>query len=152
MELIDVAAERFATLVSSIAEYRDTIRSEQDTRLKVINPIFHDVLAWPLKEILTEEQAGSGYIDYKLSIGGRARLVVEAKRDGRDLGLKDRPAGRAFKLNGPVFTTDSVKEGISQGIRYCGQKNAELACVTNGRKWTCSVAVASETALTRWKA
>ena len=28
-----------------------------------------------------------------------------------------------------------VQEGIEQAIRYCGQKNAELACVTNGHEW-----------------
>ena len=135
MEPIDVAAERLTSVMSAIAGYRDTIRSEQDTRLKVINPVFHEVLAWPLGAIATEERSGEGYIDYKLSIGGRARLIVEAKRDGRDLGLRDRTTGRAYKLDGPVFVGDSVKEGVGQAIRYCGQKNAELACVTNGREW-----------------
>jgi hypothetical protein len=61
--------------------------------------------------------------------------VLEAKRDGRSLGIETRTAGHAFKLNGPVFNTSSVTEGIEQAIRYCGQKSAELACVTNGREW-----------------
>ena len=103
--------------------------------MKVINPIMTDVLGWSLGDIQTEEPSGSGFIDYKLSIGGLARLVVEAKRDERELGLMNRTAGRPFKLNGTVFNAPSAKEGIEQGIRYCGQKNAELACVTNGREW-----------------
>jgi len=136
MEPIDVAMSRLDALLAQLPDYAETIHTEQDTRLKVINPVFVDVLDWPLREILTEEHAvGSGFVDYKLTTGGFARLVVEAKRDGRDLGLAGRTAGRAYKLDGAVFNTDSVKEGIQQGIRYCGQKNAELACVTNGREW-----------------
>ena len=38
-------------------------------------------------------------------------------------------------LNGPAFKSEAVTEGIEQAIRYCGSKNAELACVTNGRQW-----------------
>ena len=136
MEPIDVAAERLNDLISEIAGYKNTIISEEDTRLKVLNPVLTKVLGWPMQEISTEERSGkSGFIDYKLTVDGLARLVVEAKRDGRELGLETHTAGRAYKLSGPVFNTSSVTEGIEQAIRYCGQKNAELACVTNGREW-----------------
>ena len=50
-------------------------------------------------------------------------------------GISEDRAGRFFKLNGPVFDSQHAKEGIEQAIRYCGHKNAELACVTNGRQW-----------------
>lgn len=134
MEPIDVAASQLEILIREVAGYKETIHSEQDTRLKVVNR-FLEVLGWPLKEISTEESAGQGYVDYKLTVNGFARFVVEAKRDGRELGIESRTGGRAYKLNGPVFNTSSVKEGIGQAIRYCGQKNAELACVTNGHEW-----------------
>jgi GTPase SAR1 family protein len=135
MEPIDVAAERLKLLISEVAGYKDSIRSEQDTRLKVINRVLTEVLGWPLEAISTEEPSGSGYIDYKLSIDKLARLVVEAKRDGRELGLGNRGAGRPYRLNGPVYSTKAIKEGLGQAVRYCGQKNAELACVTNGAEW-----------------
>src|SRR5262249_1523570 len=54
---------------------------------------------------------------------------------GRSLGCESRQAGRSFKLSGGLFSSPAAKEGISQAIRYCGDKNAELACVTNGREW-----------------
>jgi hypothetical protein len=66
---------------------------------------------------------------------GRYRLILEAKRDGRSLGCEGRQAGHPYKLNGPVFKDEAAKEGISQAVRYAGAKNAELACVTNGREW-----------------
>ncbi len=135
MEPIDAAAQCLDSLISEIASYDETIRSEADTRLKVIDRVLCEVLGWPLGQIFTEESSGDGYLDYKLNVDGRARLVVEAKRDGRDLGIGTRAAGRAFRLDGPVFFEAAVKQGIDQAIRYCGQKNAELACVTNGREW-----------------
>lgn len=135
MEPIDVGAKQLNLLIPEVSEYKDTIKSEQDTRLKVVDRMLTEILGWPQDEILTEEQSGTGYVDYKLTVGGLARLVVEAKRDGRDLGLGTRAAGRAYKLDGAVFSTSSIKEGLGQAVRYCGQKNAELACVTNGREW-----------------
>jgi hypothetical protein len=94
-----------------------------------------EVLHWPLAEIDTEDPADGGFADYVCRVQGRARLIVEAKRDGRSLGVEGRPSGAAFKLSGGVFKADAAKEGIAQAIRYCGTKNAELACVTNGREW-----------------
>lgn len=135
MEFIDFAADKFSSLLAEISGYKDTITTEQDTRLKVLNRVLTDVLGWTLSNIFTEEYSGGGYLDYKLSVDGFARLVVEAKRDGRELGLTNRATGRAYKLNGAVFNADAVREGIGQAIRYCGQKNAELACVTNGHEW-----------------
>lgn len=38
-------------------------------------------------------------------------------------------------LSGGVFNSEASKEGIEQAVRYCGFKNTELACVTNGRQW-----------------
>lgn len=135
MDHIDAAAELFSSVMADVASYGDTIHSEEDTRLKVITPVLHRVLGWPLSETSTEEPSGGGFIDYKFSIKGRGRLIVEAKRDSRDLGLSHRAAARPFRLNGPVFSAQAAKEGIAQAIRYCGQKNTELACVTNGREW-----------------
>ena len=135
MEPIDFAAEQLRVITADIQAYRGTVVTEQDTRLKIINRVLTEVLRWSHADIATEEQAGDGYLDYKLMVDGLARLIVEAKRDARSLGLSTQTPGRAYKLNGPVFRTESVREGIAQAIRYCGQKNAELACVTNGHEW-----------------
>ncbi len=132
---IDVSFDNFVKLSEEITQYKTTICSEADTRIKVIDRIFIEVLGWPYAEIKTEQRAGKGYLDYRFSIGGYARLIVEAKRDGKDFGLKTRNDGTPYRLNGPVFNDDVVKEGITQAIGYCGIKNAELACVTNGREW-----------------
>jgi hypothetical protein len=136
MESIDVAYEKFCKFVDQLVPtYWDTIHSEADARMKLIDPVFTDVLGWPAREIHLEDQAGQGRIDYRLTVNDLNRLIVEAKKEGRDLGVSDDYAGRSFNLNGSVFNTEAAKEGIDQAIYYCGQKGAELACVTNGHQW-----------------
>jgi hypothetical protein len=135
VEPIDAAFEIFLGIQGSVAQLEPTLISEQDARLKVIDRVLVECLQWGLGDIQAEEQAGTGFVDYKLSIDGRARLVVEAKRDSRPLGLSGLTSGRAYKLNGPVFKTEAAREGIEQAVRYCAHKGAELACVTNGREW-----------------
>lgn len=135
MEPLDAASERLASLLTDIQGYVDTVRNEADTRLKIIDRLLIEVLGWQHEDIFAEEPSDRGFLDYKLCVGGRGRAIVEAKKDGRGLGTANKGAGRAYRLDGPVFATDSAKEGIRQAIRYCGQKNTELACVTNGSEW-----------------
>lgn len=135
MEPIDTAHAAFKDITDECAAYLNSVETEADTRLKIIDRLLIEVLHWPRGEISTEERADGGFADYVCKVQGRARLIVEAKRDGRSLGVEGRPAGAAFRLSGGVFKADAAKEGIGQGIRYCGTKNAELACVTNGREW-----------------
>jgi ABC-type iron transport system FetAB ATPase subunit len=135
MEPIDAGLEAFRRLRPEIVDYVSTVVSEEDTRLKVIDRILTDVLFWPHDSISTEVHAASGYADYALRVQGRVRLVLEAKRDGRALGVQGRDPGRPYKLSGGVFTSEAAKEGIDQGIRYCAELSSELACVTNGREW-----------------
>jgi hypothetical protein len=135
MEPIDLAFEQFKTAKQEITEYIQTVATEADTRLKVIDPILLKVLLWPTRDVMAEPATPSGFVDYSLGRDGRSRLIVEAKRDSRSLGCENRQAKRGYKLNGGIFSEAAAKEGIAQAIRYCGEKNAELACVTNGREW-----------------
>ncbi|MFL5245095.1 MAG: cold shock domain-containing protein [Gemmataceae bacterium] len=136
MEPLDLAFEKYGIFLASISpDYWDTIKSEADTRLKIIDKIFVRILGWPEKEIHLETNAGKGFIDYRLTVSGLNRLIVEAKKKARNLGIRGEHAGRSFKLNGTVFNTEAAQEGIEQAINYCGHKGAELACVTNGRQW-----------------
>ncbi len=136
MERIDVAFERFKEFRQRVIEdTSNTLITESDVRMKIIDPMFVDILGWPLAEMLTENPSPDGFIDYNCQVNGRARLIIEAKRDGRKFDLKARSPKKGYKLNGPVFSTAAAQEGIKQAIRYCGAKNAELACVANGHEW-----------------
>jgi hypothetical protein len=135
VEHVDVSFKRLKNIRQRLVTIGDSLITESDVRLKIIDPMFVDVLGWPHAEMLTENQSIDGFIDYNCRINGRARLIVEAKRDGRKFNLSARYPKRGYKLNGPVFSSPAAQEGIKQAIRYCGAKNAELACVTNGNEW-----------------
>jgi|GEM_PF-749712 len=137
MEPIDEASRRFDKLLDEVTQqgYWDSILSEADTRMKIIDRVFTDILGWKMGDVHLEGSAGKSFIDYRFTINGLSRLIVEAKKEMRDLGVHREHAARFFKLNGAVFKTEAAQEGIEQAINYCGHKNAELACVTNGRQW-----------------
>jgi energy-coupling factor transporter ATP-binding protein EcfA2 len=135
VEPIDTAHQRFVELREEVASYLDSVNTEADARLKIIDRVFTEVLLWPYVQILAEDSTPAGFADYSFNVNDRSRLIVEAKRDSRSLGCEARHARRGYKLNGGLFNVEAAKEGISQAIRYCGEKNAELACVTNGREW-----------------
>ena len=135
MESIDTAHGRWRTLQADIKAYETPMQTEADARLKVIDRVLTDVLEWTMDDVTAEEPAGTGFTDYKVMIRGSARLILEAKRDGASFGLSTRAAGRPFKLNGPVFRTEAIKQGIQQAVTYSAFKSAELACITNGHEW-----------------
>jgi cold shock CspA family protein len=137
MEPIDAAFEKFTTFIATVsnATYWDSVQSEADVRMKIIDPLFSDILGWPTTDIHLENKAGKGFIDYRCTIDKLNRLIIEAKKEARDLGINTDHAARFFKLDGAVFQTEAAREGIDQAIYYCAHKGAELACVTNGRQW-----------------
>lgn len=112
MEPIDVAYAAFQKFMHEYGTYLNSVETEADTRLKIIDRLLVQVLLWPYAEIQTEPLSEGGFADYVCRVQDRARLVVEAKRDGRSLGCEGRPAGAAFKLSGGVFKTAATKEGI----------------------------------------
>lgn len=132
---IDQSFEAFQRLLLQLPSFQDTLGNEAAVRLKIIDAVLIEVLGWRKEDISPEEPAGGGFIDYKLSIDGVGRAVVEAKKVGREFGLAERTDGSAYKLSGPVFQNPDSQEGIHQAIRYSSFKNTELACVTNGFEW-----------------
>ena len=74
--------------------------SEADTRAKLIDPMFRDVLGWYESEIRREEPAAQGFADYTFGID-TAYLLVEAKRTNPRFRLDAASNPRKLKLEGP---------------------------------------------------
>jgi hypothetical protein len=134
MDPIDFRFKKLEEIFDWHEAHAVTIHTEADTRMKLITRILTEGLGWQFEDLMTEERAGGGILDYKLSIQGCARIIVEAKKADIDFGLSGRLGGQAFKLSGPVFNVAS-KEAVRQVIEYCAFKSAELACATNGVEW-----------------
>jgi AAA domain len=135
MEKIDHAFKRFEKILSEISTYTDSIFSEQDSRIKIIDRILMQVLDYQFKDVLTEPRAGKGFLDYKVLVNGIPKLGIEAKKDGIDFNIEHSYSGRAFNLSGPVFNDKAIQEGIDQAIYYAAYKGIELSCLTNGKCW-----------------
>lgn len=135
MEPLDASYATFKSLMPQITSMLSAEDTEADTRLRVIDRVLIEVLGWGRDEIRAEKRSGTGFADYLLTIGGKSRLVLEAKRDNRALGVENRNPGSAYKLSGPVFKDEAAHEGIMQACTYAGIQNCELSCVTNGREW-----------------
>jgi hypothetical protein len=134
-EGIDESFQKLQALLVDVAKFGAELFTESDCRIKIIDTMLMDVLGWHKSQISTGEQAGPGFLDYRLSIDDLGKVVVEAKRESRVFELVTRECGGAYKLSGPVFQNSDLQEGIGQAIRYSAYKGAELACVTNGREW-----------------
>ena len=70
MELLDAASEKFKALITEVTKkgYWDSIQTEADTRMKVIDRIFVEILGWPRPEIHLESDAGKKFIHYRFTI------------------------------------------------------------------------------------
>lgn len=135
MERIDHAFKRLEKILAEIKTYDDSIFTEQDSRVKIIDRILCQVLDYPFRDIHTETKGGKGFLDYKISMNGIPKLAIEAKKDGIDFDIESSYSGRSFNLNGPVFKDINVRDGIDQSIYYAAHKGIELSCLTNGKTW-----------------
>ena len=61
----DVAFKELETLISKTKDL-----SEADTRAKIIDPLFLDILGWTEDDIRRESHVHKGYLDYVFSIDG----------------------------------------------------------------------------------
>jgi hypothetical protein len=137
--------------MKTVDEYLDTLRviraefgnfcsahgdaSESDTRSKIIDRILKEVCGWPEADICREEHVERGYIDYTLTVRGRAYIAVEAKRDGVAFTLPKGNKQKTLKISGTLSTDRAVGDAIQQVRGYCDDAGIRYAIATNGDTW-----------------
>lgn len=87
---VETAFKRLELLLTEVEQFADTLFTESDSRIKIIDTMLIKVLGWQKGDIFTGEPAGKGYLDYKLEIDGLAKAIVEAKRDTKTFDLTNR--------------------------------------------------------------
>ncbi|AFY66725.1 hypothetical protein [Geitlerinema sp. PCC 7407] len=130
---IDLAKERFDSLHEELVQNNIPLETEQDARLHIIDRILIEVLGWERQGIKTEPHTESGYVDYLLSVSGRARLVVEAKRISKLLIDTRQSRMSWYKVSGPAI--QSANEGLEQAKRYCADTAVFFSALTTGLEW-----------------
>ena len=116
----------------ALFRYSDPKLSEADTRAKLIDPLFRDVLGWTEAEIRREKPANSGFADYVLGLDA-AFLLIEAKRTNPRFHLDAPSHPRKLRLDGPhLLGQKKVKPLIEQVQSYASSLGAQFAILTNG--------------------
>lgn len=129
MEPIDKAFKVFEEKKEFLDKYNNTGISESDTRSKIIDCIFKDILGWTEDDIERERFVQVGYYDYEISTS-TFRFVVEAKKTSVAFQLPS--SGRKFKLktlyNGNKVVIDQIRT-------YLFQRSLLYGVITNGRQF-----------------
>ncbi|MEE3350358.1 MAG: hypothetical protein VZR09_10020 [Candidatus Gastranaerophilaceae bacterium] len=129
---IDEAKNEFDIIVNNV-ELINSIKTESDTRFKLIDEILTKVLEWNKELILTEPHIEGGYIDYLMKYNGRNYLIIEAKKIENDLWNLCDKTYNVFNINGPALK--KAFSAIEQARQYAVSKSVSSTILTNGNTW-----------------
>ncbi len=137
MSASDLAYERFARLdrgTTLLTRHAGDL-SEADTRAKLIDPIFKDVLGWSEQDVRREEPASEGYADYVFG-AEFPHFHIEAKRVAPRFHLQAPGRDRYLKLSGPhLLGRREMKTHLEQAAKYAPDLGTDFAILTNGEQF-----------------
>ena len=126
---IDTSKNEFQNFLVHFEKLKQQDISESDTRSKIIDGIFIDILGWHIDDFQREGHVDSGYYDYKLSIPGFLS-IIEAKKQFVDfilpLNTKKTSINSIFKEN---------EEVIKQIRNYTTDTGIDFGIITNGHQF-----------------
>src|SRR5690625_25118 len=106
-------------------------QSEADTRSKIIDSLFTEVLGWDESQIQREGYVNKvGFFDYIFN-SGKNKFVMEAKKTDIDFTM---PKVRTIKYNSLNDKNCSLKDAIIQGVNYAAPMLIDVVVVFNGRQ------------------
>jgi hypothetical protein len=129
MITIDEAKKRFEQFKLRFESYKSVDISESDTRSKILDELFINILGWSEKDINRERYVQVGYYDYCFSIPN-FKFVVEAKRNLKEFTL---PVTSKNISCGTLFSNN--KEVINQIRQYCFEANLQFGVISNGHQF-----------------
>ncbi|WP_136661407.1 cold shock domain-containing protein [Nitratireductor sp. XY-223] len=131
---LDDAFSAAKTIYDDFVEHGESILSEEDAKIRIINRILTDSLGWEFESIRAETHHENGYSDYILLIEDRPALLIEAKRIGRvGLNTSDTSKRKYWKISGPALK--EAMQGIDQAFSYSAANGIPISVVTDGDAW-----------------
>lgn len=117
-----------------LLEFQVANLSESDTRSKIIDSIFKEVLGWDERNITREEVVKDPldetlYIDYVLE-SGKSKFLIEAKKSGIYFNLPTQT--RKCKRKGVLSKDAATNRALEQAYQYCLLKHISFGCISNG--------------------
>lgn len=131
---IELALTEFKKYKVELETFLSNDLSESDTRSKIIDVIFLNILGWNETNITREPYVKDiGYYDYVFSTG-IFHFVVEAKRNFLELKI---PKKKKTKIS--LLSTDKTNKEVIEQIRsYVTSKNLSFGIITNGKQFIIS--------------
>lgn len=129
MKHINDCHKDFLKFIADFDTYKRIDLSESDTRSKIIDKLFIEVLDWDEKSIDREGYVVEGYYDYLFSIPG-FQFIVEAKKNFVDFVLPIKH--KALTIG--TFAKEN-REVVNQIRKYLFEKGLQYAVITNGYQY-----------------
>ncbi|CAN0273013.1 unnamed protein product, partial [Chrysoparadoxa australica] len=127
--MIDIALDKFKGYLTNSEDYIKSDLTESDTRSKLLDVLFKEVLGWKERDINREGYVKVGYFDYELSTSN-FRFIIEAKKNFQEFQLPEK--GQKFKLKTLV---KGNKEVLDQIREYILNRNLTYGVVSNGHQF-----------------
>lgn len=129
MTSIDKSYEYFLSKKAELKTLSSAEISESDTRSKIIDVFFKEILGWDERDIERERYVQVGYYDYEISTS-IFRFVVEAKKTFVEFKIPEKT--RKVKLK-TIYKPN--KEVIDQIRGYIFNRNLLYGIITNGKQF-----------------
>lgn len=131
---IEQSLAEFKKYKSEFEKFLNNDLSESDTRSKIIDKFFIEILGWDENNITREPYVRDvGYYDYIFSTG-IFHFVVEAKKNIVDFKF---PKKKKTKIS--LLMTDKINREVIEQIRgYVISKNLTFGIITNGKQFAVS--------------
>jgi GTPase SAR1 family protein len=128
MKDIDESHKKFLDYIKNFESYKLSDLTESDTRSKLVDNLFKEVLGWDEKNINREGYIRDGYFDYLFNIPG-FQFLVEAKRNFANFILPKKHSSA---------TLGTLEKGnldvIKQVRSYLFEIGLQYAIITNGHQ------------------
>lgn len=136
----DQSLHNFTIYKSQLESFLGQGLNEADTRLKIIDTIFINILGWEKKDLTCELPVGQNkeqpkhntlYADYVLE-SNNSKYLVEAKREGRYFELPNSSNRRTYIRKGVIRKGGNNGAFLDQGIKYMDNLGTPFCVLCNG--------------------
>ncbi|KYZ75791.1 hypothetical protein AXX12_11360 [Anaerosporomusa subterranea] len=133
IESIDQKHDKLVKSRGMLLEYSAQSLTESDTRSKIIDYIFRDILGWDENCIKREEsiksEENTKYIDYCFE-SNKNSFIIEAKKAGIYFNLPNQV--KRCKRTGIISKDNNTLKALNQAYEYCVFNNKKIGCISNG--------------------
>lgn len=129
MDLIHDSLQNFIAFQKNYEEYKKIDLSESDTRSKVIDKLFVEILGWTELDFQREGFGENGYYDYRFYTS-RFNFLVEAKKIFSDFQL---PNNHRYTFINVLLKGN--KDVIEQMRKYLFDQSLQYGIITNGHQF-----------------